>query len=163
MPLGAFSDIHRSASLGLNLMYMTPFKAALFCPPSEYPASTLQVRKRRYRFSSGDGNRRSSSGASGVPLVAFRCREGRRVRGRSAGRKSAYNPSCRAGRGSWSQRSGEQRRGDDGAERTATCRTRAPARRRSGQDTRMIHEIDRCDELIADLQRRIQELEQPTG
>jgi len=27
----------------------------------------------------------------------------------------------------------------------------------------MIHEIDRCDELIADLQRRIQELEQPTG
>jgi chromosome segregation ATPase len=27
----------------------------------------------------------------------------------------------------------------------------------------MIHEIDRRDELIADLQRRIQELEQPTG
>jgi len=27
----------------------------------------------------------------------------------------------------------------------------------------MIHEIDRRDELIADLQRCIQELEQPTG
>ena len=50
--------------------------------------------------------------------------------------------------------------GPSNADMTRTKPIRAPARRCPDQNTRDDPEIDRRDELIADLQRRIQELEQ---